>query len=58
MTRFARPVTVIAALAVAGVTALAGCGKASNATPPTSLGGGFGTVPPPAAGTQHAGTMT
>ena len=47
MTRFARPVTVIAALAVAGVTALAGCGKASNATPSTSLGGGFGTVPPP-----------
>ena len=58
MTRFARPVTVIAALTVAGVTALAGCGKASNATPSTSLGGGFGTVPPPATGTQHAGTVT
>ena len=58
MTRFARPVTVIAALTVAGVTALAGCGKASNATPPTSLGGGFGTVPPAATGTQHAGTVT
>jgi peptide/nickel transport system substrate-binding protein len=58
MTRFTRPVTVIAALAVAGVTALAGCGKASNASPSTSLGGAFGTIPPAATGTQHAGTVT
>ena len=59
MTRFARPGIVIATLAVAacdraGLTAA----KASNATPSTSLGGGFGTVPPPSTSAQHAGTVT
>jgi peptide/nickel transport system substrate-binding protein len=58
MTRFTRPGAVIAALALAGATALAACGKSSNASPSVNLSGGYGTVPPPASGTQRAGTVT
>jgi peptide/nickel transport system substrate-binding protein len=66
MSRIARPSVRIAALAVAGLTALAACSSGSaksgggnnNTTPSTTLGGAFGTIPAPATGAQHAGTIT
>jgi peptide/nickel transport system substrate-binding protein len=64
MSRIAGPGVRIAALAVAGLTALAACssgssGKGSgNTSPSAALGGAFGTIPAPAAGAQHAGTIT
>src|SRR5579862_8599184 len=66
MSRIARPSVRIAALAVAGLTALAACSSSSgsstkaggNTTPSTTLGGAFGTIPAPATGAQHAGTIT
>jgi peptide/nickel transport system substrate-binding protein len=64
--RIARPSVMIAALALAGATTLVGCtsntitpGKTCCGPPPSaSLGGAFGTIPAPATGAQHAGTIT
>jgi peptide/nickel transport system substrate-binding protein len=59
-----RRITGITVLAIAAVTALASCGgggvKGGTAapTPKPSLGGAFGSIPQPAGGTQHAGTIT
>jgi len=67
MSTIARPGVRIAALAVAGLTALAACSSSSgssstrasgNTAPSASLGGAFGTIPAPATGAQHAGTIT
>ena len=62
MTRITRPSVTIAALALAGATALTACSgttSTSSAGPSTALGGGgFGTIPAAAAGPQHAGTVT
>jgi peptide/nickel transport system substrate-binding protein len=66
MSRIARPSVRVAALAVAGLTALAACSSGStksgggnnNTTPSTTLGGAFGTIPAPATGAQHSGTIT
>ncbi len=51
------------AVAVAGLTALTACSSgstkaSSNITPSQSLGGAFGSVPAPATGAQHSGTIT
>jgi peptide/nickel transport system substrate-binding protein len=59
MMRFARPGVTIAALALAGATALAACGHSTSSSgPSTGLGGSFGKVPPAATGAQHPGTVT
>ena len=62
MIRIARPAVMIAALALAGPTALAACTSSSTGqgggAPSTALGGAFGTIPAAATGTQHAGTIT
>jgi peptide/nickel transport system substrate-binding protein len=60
--RIAHPGVTIAALALAGVTALAACSSSSTTpkggTPSAALGGGFGTIPAAATGAQHVGTIT
>jgi peptide/nickel transport system substrate-binding protein len=61
MTRIARPSVTIAAMALAGVTALAACSSSTTAkgsAPSAALGGAFGTIPAAATGAQHAGTIT
>jgi len=49
---------MIAVLALTSSTVLAACGHSSSGGPATSAGGGFGTLPAAATGTQHAGTIT
>jgi len=46
----------VAALAIAGATALAACGGSSNSTTQLTPSGAFGSAPP-ASGTAHAGTI-
>jgi peptide/nickel transport system substrate-binding protein len=62
MIRVARPTVMIAALTLAGATALAACTSSSagqgGAAPSIALGGAFGTIPAAATGPQHAGTVT
>jgi peptide/nickel transport system substrate-binding protein len=65
MSRITRPGVMIAALALASATTLAGCttstitpGKTCCGPPSTGLGGAFGTIPAAATGPQHAGTIT
>jgi len=49
----------LAAAALAGVAAMAGCSGSSSSAPlKTSFGGAFGTVPAAATGAQHTGTVT
>jgi peptide/nickel transport system substrate-binding protein len=58
MRRFAGPGVMIAAIALAGGTVLAGCGKSISSTVSTGVGGSFGTLPAAASGPQHTGTIT
>jgi len=57
MRAFTRTGFRVAALAIAGATALAACGGGSNSTTSFGPAGAFGTAPP-ATGTAHAGTIT
>jgi peptide/nickel transport system substrate-binding protein len=58
MSRIARHGFRIAAAAVVGAAAVAGCSGGSGAPPRTAFAGAFGTVPAAATGAQHAGTVT
>lgn len=59
MRKYARTGAKAAVLAVVGATALAACGSSpSNHVQGLSPNGAFGSVPAPASGTQHSGTVT
>ncbi|HYB87006.1 MAG TPA: ABC transporter substrate-binding protein [Streptosporangiaceae bacterium] len=58
MLRIARHGATIAAVAVIGAAAVAGCSAGPSVPLATSFGGGFGAVPAAATGAQHAGTVT
>jgi peptide/nickel transport system substrate-binding protein len=58
MPRMARHSSKIAAAAMAGAAALAGCSGGSRVPLTASFGGAFGTVPAAVTTAQHAGTVT
>jgi peptide/nickel transport system substrate-binding protein len=58
MRKVLRSGAAFTALALAGVTALAACGKAKPTTPAVGINGSFGSLPAEATGPQHSGTIT
>jgi peptide/nickel transport system substrate-binding protein len=58
MKRIARHSSKIAAAAMVGTAAVAGCSGSPSVPLPNSHSGAFGTVPAAATGAQHAGTVT
>lgn len=58
MKRIARHSSKIAAAAMVGAAAVAGCSGSSSVPLTTSFSGAFGTVPAAATGAQHPGTVT